>query len=186
MRRFLLGSTLFTCFASAHAATWSFDYVGATSQNAPFALPHIPGRFVAEDVNGDGWITRSEVQYFELLGYRMAPGADMRLPGLPPGSVTSSLSTFSFALDSHALKFTGVGGTWHNSFEMMTSELRYATPMGAFTFDLSPAVLEIQQMDGIPPVAGPVSPSPIPEPLTSSMLAAGLAGIWVTSRVARR
>lgn len=185
MRSLLLGSML-ACVANVHAATWSFDYIGATSNDAPFSLLHVPGKFTGDDLNGDGSITRDEVRTFELLGYQMSPGTDMFVPGLPPGSVTSSLTTFSFDVASQTLSFTGIAGTWHNAFEKTATELRYTTPMGLFAFNLSPALLEIERSDGAFSVSAPISPSPVPEPSTGLMLALGLAATWTHRRHIRK
>ena len=182
MRRLLLAAAAtFACVATAHATTWSFDYVGATS-DAPFSLPSIAGHFTADDLNADGVIGRDEVQALDFFNYQVAPSVDMQMPGQPPGTATSALTSFTFDVNTQALSFTGYAGSWGDSYEKTDTELRYATGIGLFTFNLADAALHIQ-LDGTSVSQGEGSPSPVPEPSTWVMLGVGLAAIALRRRV---
>jgi hypothetical protein len=101
----------------------------------------------------------------------MAPSADMGLPGAPPGSAMSALTSFQFNVVSQALDFTGYAGAWHDSYEKRAGSLLYFTGIGNFTFDLSNAQLSASLIDG----TSAIQAAPVPEPGTWALMAGGLA-----------
>jgi hypothetical protein len=174
--RYLILAAALASAATAPASTWNFSYTRATSTDAPFTLSSLDGQFTADDLNGDGLIQRSEVQHLDFFGYQMAPAADMNLPGMPPGSAMSELSSFQFDLGSHALSFTGHAGSWGDAYEKTDTSFLYFTGIGNFSFDLTHAQLSVQPLDG---GIATLQAAPVPEPGTWALMGAGvLALAW--------
>lgn len=180
MKSLFVAAALAAATAAAHASTWSFSYVGATSTDAPFTLPSIDGQFSATDLNGDGFISLGEVQQLDFFGYQMAPAVDMGMPGVPPGSVMSALWSFGFDPAQGALQFTGRAGSWGDAYVKTETELQYSTGIGLFHFDLGHAQLNVQQLDGMASLQASVTP--VPEPGTWALLALGLGAIGWRAR----
>jgi hypothetical protein len=172
VRHLTLAAALALGAATAQASTWSFSYTGATSADAPFTLSSIDGQFMADDLDGNGLIQLGEVQHLDFFGYQMAPSVDMGMPGAPPGSAMSALTSFQFNIGSQALDFTGYAGAWHDAYQKTATALIYDTGIGLFTFDLSHAQLSVNLIDGTSAIQA--NPLPVPEPGTWALMAGGL------------
>ena len=179
MRTILLAAALAAGATAAHAdSTWTFNYTGATSADAPFSLSTLSGSFSANDLDSNGRIDRSEVVSLEFFGYEVRPAIDITVPWGSAGQ--SELSSFSFDIATRALAFDAKAGEWHDAWIKNGNQLLYATGLGQFTFDLTPATLAVNG----PGVMQLQSAAAVPEPGSWLLMCAGLAGLlcWASRR----
>jgi hypothetical protein len=173
LRTILLAAALAAGATAAHAdSTWTFTYSGATSADAPFSLSTLSGSFTGKDLDGNGRIDRSEVVSLEFFNYQVWPAADIATPSGSAGS--SELSSFSYDIATRALAFDAKAGEWHDAWMKNGNQLLYATGIGQFSFDLTPATLTVEG-PGVVQLKSAVAA--VPEPGSWLLMCAGLAGL---------